>query len=57
MGKCYFILWPFGIFYGDLGYFITIWYILNSFGSFFSVLVSRTKENLATLRISLEGFF
>jgi hypothetical protein len=25
---------PFGIFYGDLGYFMTIWYILYSFGTF-----------------------
>jgi hypothetical protein len=24
----------FGIFYGDLGYFMTIWYILYSFGTF-----------------------
>jgi hypothetical protein len=25
MGKCSYILWPFGIFYGHLGYFMTIW--------------------------------
>jgi hypothetical protein len=30
------ILWPFGMFYGDLGYFVTICYILNLFGTFFS---------------------
>jgi hypothetical protein len=36
------ILWRFGIFYDH-------WYILCSFGTYFSVLVSRTKENLATL--------
>jgi hypothetical protein len=25
-----------GIFYGDLGYFMTLWHILYSFGTFFS---------------------
>jgi hypothetical protein len=25
------ILWPFGIFYGHLGYFMTIWYIFAGF--------------------------
>jgi hypothetical protein len=30
------ILWPIGIFYGRLGYFMTIWYILCSLGAFFS---------------------
>jgi hypothetical protein len=28
---------------------MTIWYILCSFGTFFQVLVSFTKKNLATL--------
>jgi hypothetical protein len=46
IGKCGYILWPFGIFYGDLGYFMTILY---SFGTFFPVLVTCTKKNLATL--------
>jgi hypothetical protein len=32
IGKCRFILWPFGIFYRDLGYFMAIGYILYSFG-------------------------
>jgi hypothetical protein len=49
IGKCWNILWPFGIFYGFLGYFVTIWYILCSFGTFFPVLVSCSKKNLATL--------
>jgi hypothetical protein len=49
IGKYLCILWPFGIFYGDLGYFVTILYILCSFGTFFPVLVSCTKNNLATL--------
>jgi hypothetical protein len=33
-----------------LGYFITIWYFLCSFGTILMVLVSRTKKNLATPR-------
>jgi hypothetical protein len=39
----------FGLFYGYLGFFMTIRYILCSFGTFFPVLVSCTKKNLATL--------
>jgi hypothetical protein len=39
--------------FGDTGYFMTIWFILCSFGTFFPVLVSRTKKNLATLRVRL----
>jgi hypothetical protein len=35
-GKCLYILWPFGIFYGYLGYFVTIWNILCSVGTVFS---------------------
>jgi hypothetical protein len=27
IGKCLNVVLPLGIFYGDLGYFITIWYI------------------------------
>jgi hypothetical protein len=38
---CY-TLWPFGIFCGNLVYFMVIWYI-------FPVLVCCTKKNLATL--------
>jgi hypothetical protein len=30
-------------------YFMTVWYILCSFGTFFPILVSCTKKNLATL--------
>jgi uncharacterized membrane protein (DUF106 family) len=44
-----YILWPFGIFYRHLGYFMTIWYILCSFGTFSQVLVSCPKKNLAIL--------
>jgi hypothetical protein len=35
IAKCWYILWPFGIFYGYLGYFMTIRYILCSLGKFF----------------------
>jgi hypothetical protein len=47
--KCSCIIWPFGIFYGYLGYFMTIRYILCSIGTIFAVLVSCTKKNLETL--------
>jgi hypothetical protein len=38
------------------GYFMTIWYILCLFGTFFPVLVSSTKKNLATLVGSPSSF-
>jgi hypothetical protein len=38
-GRCWYILWPFGLFYGHLVY----------IGTFFPVLVSCTKITLATL--------
>jgi hypothetical protein len=38
--------------YGYLRYFRTNWYILCAFGTFFPVLVSWTRENLATLIFS-----
>jgi hypothetical protein len=38
-----------GIFYGNLVYFVAIWYILWSFWYIFPVLVICTKKNLATL--------
>jgi hypothetical protein len=47
-----YILWPFGIFYRHLGYFMTIWYFSCSFGTFFPVWVIFTQKNLATLRRS-----
>jgi hypothetical protein len=48
-GRCWYILWPFGLFYGHLVYFVVIWYILSLFGIFFEVLAYCTKKNLATL--------
>jgi hypothetical protein len=70
----WYILWQFGIFYGNLVYFTAIftavWYILWPFGIFychllyftaircnFSVLVSFTKNNLATLMCLTHAFF
>jgi hypothetical protein len=49
IGKRWYSLWPSVIFHGHLGYSMVIWYILCSFGTFFPVLVSCTKKNLATL--------
>jgi hypothetical protein len=37
-GKCWNILWPFGIFYGHLAYFMAIWHILWPFGIFYGHL-------------------
>jgi hypothetical protein len=45
----WYILWPFGIFYRHLVYFIAIWYILWLFCIFSPVLVCCSKKNLATL--------
>jgi hypothetical protein len=49
-GRCWYILWPFALFYGRLVYIfcghlvysMVIWYI-------FPILVSCTEKNLATL--------
>jgi hypothetical protein len=53
VGLC--ILWPVGLFYGQLVYLWpvgkikAIWYILWKFGVFFPVLVCSIQKNLATL--------
>jgi hypothetical protein len=47
--KCWYILWPFGIFYGRLEYFPDFWYILSRFNTYYPVLVCFTKKNLTTL--------
>jgi hypothetical protein len=44
-GRYWYILWPFGLFYGNLVYFVAIWYILRLFGY---------VVNLATLVAGLE---
>jgi hypothetical protein len=36
-GKCWYILWPFGIFYGHLLLFMAVWYSLCSFVTFFPI--------------------
>jgi hypothetical protein len=33
--KCWYISWPFGMFYGHMGYCMTIWHSLCLFGTFF----------------------
>jgi hypothetical protein len=43
------IVWLFGLFYFHFVYFMTIWYILWSFGYTFPVFGTLYKENLATL--------
>jgi hypothetical protein len=48
-GRCWYILWSFGLFCGNFVYFVALWYILWSFGIYFPVLVCCTKKNLATL--------
>jgi hypothetical protein len=53
-GKCCHILWPFGIFYCHLVYFIAVWCSLWSFGIYFPFWYVCTKKNLATLRQSFE---
>jgi hypothetical protein len=40
-GKCCHILWPFGIFYCHLVYFIAVWCSLWSFGIYFGMYVPR----------------
>jgi hypothetical protein len=44
MENVYIFLWPFAIFYGHLDYFMTIWYNLFSFGTFFSGFVIKYQE-------------
>jgi hypothetical protein len=51
-GKRLRFLCPYGIFNGDWGYFMTIWYILYSFGTFFRFWYHiHKKKNLATLSV------
>jgi hypothetical protein len=38
--KCWYIIWPFGIFWGNAGYLMTIRYIFCTLGKFFPVLGS-----------------
>jgi hypothetical protein len=45
----WYTLYSFGTFCIHLVHFVFVWYILYSFGTFFPVLVTCTKNNLATL--------
>jgi hypothetical protein len=45
-GNCCYILWPFGIFYGYLVYFIAIWYSLPSFGIVFPFFGGLNRKNI-----------
>jgi hypothetical protein len=47
--RCWYSLWPFGIFNRQLVNFMAIWYILWSFGIFLLIFLCCTKINLATL--------
>jgi hypothetical protein len=44
IGKCWYILRPFWIFYGHLGYFCTICCILRLFGTFFRFWCHITRK-------------
>jgi hypothetical protein len=46
-GRCWYILWTFGLFCSHLVYFMVIWYI-------FPVLLCCTKKNLATPVVKVE---
>jgi hypothetical protein len=49
-GRCWYVLWPFGLFYGHLVHFWLFWYILyGHLATFSPVWYVFTKENLATL--------
>jgi hypothetical protein len=48
-GKCWYIFWPFVIFYGHCVYFTAFWSSLWYFGIFFPIWNVWTKKNLATL--------
>jgi hypothetical protein len=44
IGKCWYILWPFGIFFGHLVYFMNIWFHLCLFGTFFRFWYHATRK-------------
>jgi hypothetical protein len=48
-GRCWYILWTLGPFYGLLLYFMNNWYSSWKVGIFSPVLIFSTKKNLATL--------
>jgi hypothetical protein len=52
-GKSWYILWPFGIFYGQLVYLMTIWHILWAFG----MLHQEKSGNAVVASKNLAGYF
>jgi hypothetical protein len=48
-GRCWYILWPFGLFDGHLSIFYSFWVYFMVIWYFFPVLVSFSEKNLATL--------
>jgi hypothetical protein len=50
-GKCWYILWQYGIFYRNLLQFMAVCYSLWSFGIFSPICFVWTKKNLATLLV------
>jgi hypothetical protein len=49
-GRCWYILWPYGLYYCDLVYYVDIWYLhIMVIWYIFPVLVCCTKKNLAIL--------
>jgi hypothetical protein len=48
-GRCWYIIWSIGLFYGYMVYFVANVYILGLFVMFFPALVYCNKRNLATL--------
>jgi hypothetical protein len=48
-GKCWYILWPFGIIYDHLVNYMAVWYCMWSFGILFPFWYAWTMKNLATL--------
>jgi hypothetical protein len=48
MAICY-ILWPFGIFYGHLVYFVVIWYNFPRFGMLYQ---EKSGNHAATVKLA-----
>jgi hypothetical protein len=59
-GRCWYILWTFGLFYGHLKYFMTTWYILWRDGTFsprFGLWYQEKSGNRGWTRHSLISVF
>jgi hypothetical protein len=53
-GRCWYSIWPFGLFFGYFVYFVATWSMLWLFGTYmFLVFVCCTKKYLATLLLKL----